>query len=196
MVVVAVFIVNCVFTFDISAHKNFPLSGRTDLWRRVYVYVCWNVHHCVHMYKCLGSCMHGNVCACARSPALCLLFVYLTVRFVCGGLISICLSASTHTFANENGYTYTHACAHTVKLGKSAHLTILYSYKTSRQQEEKKNLSDRSQLSDWRHKTKSQSSGKLCLSFFRTQYPRARVHAPCLPSCLLQWIIVVVIVVV
>lgn len=92
------------------------------------------------MYKCLGSCMHGNVCSCARSPALRLLFVYFTVRFVCGGLISICLSASTHTFASENGYTYTHACAHTVKLGKSAHLTIWYSYKTSRQQEEKKSV--------------------------------------------------------
>lgn len=183
MVVVAVFIVNCVFTFDISAHKNFPLSGRTDLWRRVYVCVCWNVHHCVHMYKCLGSCMHGNVCACARSPALCLLFVYLTVRFVCGGLISICLSASTHTFANENGYTYTHACAHTVKLGKSAHLTILYSYKTSREQEEKKICqTGRSCQIDGTKQSRKVQENYVCLSFTHNIRARVCTRLVCLPA--------------
>lgn len=144
-----------------------------------YMCVCWNVHHCVHMYMCLGSCMHANVCACARSPALRLLFVYLTVRFVCGGLISICLSASTHTFANENDYTYTHTCAHTVKLGKSAHLTILYSYKTSRQQEEKKSVR---QVAAVRLTAQNKvPKFRKTMFVFLSHTISTRMDAPCLP---------------
>lgn len=149
--------------------------------------MCWNVHHSIHMYMCLSICMYANVCACARSSTSCLLFVYLTVRFVCGGLISICLSASTHTFVYENGYTHTHC--HT-RQERTPDNLILLQDRQAGSRKQKICWTGRSCQIDGTKQSRKVQENYVCLSFAHNI--RARVCTRLV--CLLLWIIVIVVV--
>lgn len=71
------FLLLIVFTFDISAYKNFPLSGRTDLCRRVCVCVleCTSQYTYVHVFKYMYVCMQMCVRVLVRLRRACFLSI-------------------------------------------------------------------------------------------------------------------------